>query len=52
LVRPAQAPANPRAACAGRTNFSLYYCMQTQCKDARLVNHPQCKRLRETDSVD
>ena len=45
-------PSSPRAACAPRTNFSLYYCMQTQCKQGHFYNHPQCIRLREHDEVD
>ena len=49
---PAARPSNPRAACAPRTNFSLYYCMQTQCKQGHFFNHPQCIRLRERDEVD
>jgi len=36
-------PATPRAACAGKSNFSLEYCMQTQCKQARFSRHPQCR---------
>ncbi len=45
-------PASPRDACAGRTQFSLYRCMQTQCEQRGWANHPQCERLRETDSVE
>jgi hypothetical protein len=48
--RPA-APSDPRAACGSRTNFSLYYCMRTQCRQARFVSHPQCKKLQESDEV-
>ena len=40
------AAASPRAACGARTNFSLEYCMQTQCKQARFSRHPQCRALR------
>jgi serine/threonine protein kinase len=43
---------NPRAACAGRSEFALYRCMQVQCGNARWVSHPQCVRLRESDRVD
>jgi len=43
---------NPRTACAGRSEFALYRCMQVQCGNARWVSHPQCVRLRETDRVD
>ena len=43
---------NPREACSGRTQFALYRCMQTQCAAARWSEHPQCIRLRATDSVD
>ncbi|AKJ29335.1 serine/threonine protein kinase [Caldimonas brevitalea] len=45
-------PSNPRALCEPRTNFSLYYCMQTQCKKGQYLNHPQCVRLRAQDEVD
>jgi len=45
-------PASPRDACAGRTQFSLYRCMQTQCEQRGWVHHPQCERLRATDSVE
>lgn len=43
---------NPREACSGRTQFALYRCMQTQCALSRWSEHPQCIRLRATDSVD
>ncbi len=43
---------SPREACAGRTEFSLYRCMQTQCSRARWSQHAQCIRLRATDQVD
>jgi len=45
-------PASPREACAGRTQFSLYRCMQSQCEQRGWAKHPQCERLRATDSVD
>ena len=45
-------PASPRDACAGRTQFSLYRCMQAQCEQPDWAHHPQCQRLRSTDSVD
>jgi len=45
-------PASPREACGGRTQFSLYRCMQTQCSQRRWASHAQCERLRATDSVD
>lgn len=44
-------PSSPRAACGSRTNFSLYYCMQSQCKRGYFFNHPQCIHLREHDEV-
>jgi non-specific serine/threonine protein kinase len=49
---PAPSPASPRDACAGRTQFSMYRCMQTQCAQGDWTHHPQCQRLRSTDSVD
>ena len=45
------APATPREACGLRTDFALYYCMQTQCKQGRYSAHPQCRDLRERDVV-
>ena len=45
-------PTSPRDACAGRTQFSLYRCMQALCEQRGWANHPQCERLRETDSVE
>lgn len=50
--RVARAPASPREACGPRTQFSLYRCMKTQCSQRRWASHPQCERLRITDSVD
>jgi serine/threonine protein kinase len=47
-----RAPANPREACGSRTQFSLYRCMQMQCSQRQWASHPQCVRLRTTDSVD
>jgi hypothetical protein len=35
-------PATPRAACGGRSNFALVYCMQQQCKRWKFNTHPQC----------
>ena len=49
---PAPAPAaTPRAACAGRTEFALYRCMQQQCQAQRFASHPQCVLLRRDDKV-
>lgn len=49
-TQPAE-PNNPRAVCGPRTNFSLYYCMQTQCKRRQFLQHPQCLDLRQNDTV-
>jgi hypothetical protein len=46
------APTSPRAACAGRSNFSLVYCMEQQCERERFRNHPQCISLRATGEVE
>ena len=43
---------SPRAACGGRTNFSLLYCMEQQCERGQFADHPQCVRLRATGEVD
>ena len=51
VVADAPAP-DPRAACAPRTEFALYRCMQNQCRSARWSQHPQCVRLRSADTVD
>ena len=45
-------PASPRDVCAGRSQFSLYRCMQTQCELRAWTDHPLCVRLRATDSVE
>ena len=54
VARQSVAPdrSSPRDACAGRTQFSLYRCMQTQCEQPRWTHHEQCDRLRATDRVD
>jgi non-specific serine/threonine protein kinase len=41
----------PAAACAPRTNFALYRCMQSQCELSRYYAHPQCVRLRRFDEL-
>lgn len=46
-----QASATPRAACGNRVQFSLYYCMQTQCRKPQFRGHPQCRSLYERDAV-
>jgi hypothetical protein len=45
-------PDSPRAACAPRQQFALYYCMQQQCQTARFYAHPQCIDLRLRDEVE
>jgi len=50
-VEPAPPQATPRGACSGRANFSLYYCMQTQCRKPQFSAHAQCRQLRESDDV-
>jgi serine/threonine protein kinase len=49
---PPAEPDNPRAVCAPRQQFALYYCMQTQCQSTRYYAHPQCVDLRRRDEVD
>jgi hypothetical protein len=44
-------PDNPSAMCSGRTNFSLVYCMQTQCKLPKFSRHAQCEALRRQDEL-
>lgn len=51
-VQSAAPAGGPRAACAGRTEFALYRCMQQQCQAQRWATHPQCVRLRNEDRVD
>ena len=48
----AKGPSSPREACGERTQFALYYCMQTQCEQSQWTQHAQCKRLRDRDEVD
>lgn len=50
-ARTATGPSSPRTACGGRTEFSLYRCMQRQCDLAQWRSHAECRRLRATDSV-
>jgi hypothetical protein len=53
-VRTAAAPTepdNPRAVCGPRSNFSLTYCMETQCKRPKFQRHPQCIVLRERGEI-
>jgi serine/threonine protein kinase len=45
-------PGGPRTACADRTEFALYRCMQQQCELKRWAMHTQCIRLRLDDRVD
>jgi serine/threonine protein kinase len=47
-----EAGSDPRQACAGRTQFALYRCMQAQCALPRWAAHPECARLRKSDRVD
>jgi len=42
---------DPRALCGGRTEFSLYRCMQQQCSQPKWARHPQCQQLKATDRV-
>jgi serine/threonine protein kinase len=51
-ARVEQEPPAPRAACGGRTAFSLYYCMKQQCDKPQNFQHVQCKQLRLHDTVD
>jgi serine/threonine protein kinase len=46
------AATSPRELCGGRTQFSLYRCMQTQCAQAAWSQHVQCKLLRTRDLVE
>lgn len=41
----------PAEACAPRSNFALYRCMQSQCELARYYAHPQCVWLRRHDEL-
>lgn len=49
--RPKAALVSPAAACAPRSNFSLYQCMKVKCQEDAYYVHPQCIRLRRTDEV-
>ncbi len=42
----AQAVSTPKGVCSGRANFSLVYCMQTQCARPAFTRHPQCVAFR------
>jgi hypothetical protein len=47
----AATPPAPRAVCGNRTNFSLVYCMQQQCRRPNYSAHPQCREFRRTGEV-
>ena len=49
---PVRQAGGPRSACASKSDFALYRCMQQQCDSTRWSAHPQCIRLRATDRVD
>ncbi|MGK2897832.1 MAG: protein kinase domain-containing protein [Burkholderiaceae bacterium] len=49
---PVRQAGGPRSACASKSDFALYRCMQQQCDSTRWSAHPQCVRLRATDRVD
>ena len=51
-ARAAPPTGSPRAACAAKSEFALYRCMQQQCDSSRWYAHPQCIRLRSSDRVD
>jgi hypothetical protein len=42
---------SPRATCGDRSNFSLVYCMQQQCRRPAYSAHPQCREFRRTGEV-
>ena len=44
-------PDNPRAVCGPRSNFSLLYCMQTQCNKPKFAQHAQCLVLRRQGEI-
>ena len=41
----------PRDLCRGRSNFSLLYFMQTQCRKPQFQSSQQCMELRRTGDV-
>ena len=49
-VVPAE-PDNPRAVCGPRSNFSLLYCMQTQCNRPKFAQHAQCLVLKRQGEI-
>jgi hypothetical protein len=51
LARREPVPGTPAEACAPRTNFALYRCMQVQCEQSRFYAHAQCVRLRQNDEL-
>ena len=50
-VAAAVEPDNPRAVCGPRTNFSLVYCMQTQCKKPKFAQHAQCLVMKQRGEI-
>lgn len=51
VTRRAAVADKPASACAPRTNFALYRCLQKQCELSRYQSHPQCVRLRQNDEL-
>jgi serine/threonine protein kinase len=47
----AAAAETPRGNCGSRSNFSLVYCMQTQCKRPKFAQHPQCSDMRQRGEI-
>jgi hypothetical protein len=45
-------PATPRAACGDRTPFSLYRCMQAECRKPQWARHSQCIKMSRTDDLE
>jgi len=42
-AKPARGPSSPREVCSGRTEFSLFRCMQLQCTQAQWKRNAQCR---------
>jgi Protein kinase domain len=51
-AKPAVPPATPRAACGDRTPFSLYRCMQAECRKPQWAQHSQCIKMSRSGIVD
>jgi hypothetical protein len=42
-------PSSPRQACGSRVFIAMWQCVRRECDTPRFHDHPQCRKLRQTD---